>query len=45
MKVGGFLRTFGKEGIDIPQRRQSVWDLLWRLPKEEVPFAVQSLDG
>jgi hypothetical protein len=28
------------ECIHIPQRRQSVCVLLWRLPKLEVPFAV-----
>lgn len=27
------------EGI-LPQRLQRVWDLLWRLPKLEVPLAV-----
>ena len=27
-------------GENLPHRRQSVWDLLWRLPKDEVPFAV-----
>ena len=25
----------------IPQRRHRVWDLLWRLPNDEVPFAVE----
>ena len=30
----------GVERVDIPQRLQSVCDLLWRLPKDEVPFAV-----
>ena len=28
------------EGDNIPQRLQSVCVLLWRLPKDEVPFAV-----
>lgn len=33
---------------DIPQRLHNVCDLLWRLPKDEVPFAVvkcQLLNG
>ena len=25
---------------NLPHRRQSVWDLLWRLPKDDVPFAI-----
>ena len=25
--------------LDVPHRLQSVCDLLWRLPKDEVPFA------
>ena len=32
---------FRGKRIDIPQRLQSVCDLLWRLPKDEVPFAVE----
>ncbi len=31
----------GRRGGDfVPQRLQRVWVLLWRLPKDEVPFAV-----
>ena len=34
--------AYGKngEGEVLPQRLQSVCVLLWRLPKDEVPFAV-----
>ena len=28
------------EGLILPQRLHRVWVLLWRLPKDEVPFAV-----
>lgn len=29
--------------LDSPQRLQRVWVLLWRLPKLEVPFAIESV--
>ncbi len=29
----------GGKGVCVPQRRQRVCDLVWRLPKDEVPFA------
>lgn len=30
----------GRFDLDVPQRLQRVWVLLWRLPKDEVPFAM-----
>lgn len=32
--------SFGSLVVDVPQRRHRVCVLLWRLPKDEVPFAL-----
>ena len=35
--------AYGRRGEEdiVPQRLHRVWVLLWRLPKDEVPFAVR----
>ncbi len=39
MDVKNSWKCVGLDMENSPQRLHSVWDLLWRLPKDEVPFA------